>query len=172
MEKRVTSNALEPQPRPAHLIALHRHFADLRDGTHGDQRTRQAKEQLFSHAVDLLDPVARLVLDEVDASLLLHSGTVRSTGLLRDADGGLRAHWTLSWSEQRTADLPPATLTAHYGPTFHHPHLRGATVGEWPLNVFDEADANAQLPVLRSITAADLHNLVYRRDYRLIPGIA
>jgi hypothetical protein len=38
--------------------------------------------------------------------------------------------------------------------------------------VFSQVDADAQLPVLRAIAAADLHNLVYLRDYRLIPATA
>lgn len=41
---------------PAHLRALLlRHFADLRDGSHGGAVTRQDKEALFAAAVDLLD---------------------------------------------------------------------------------------------------------------------
>jgi hypothetical protein len=37
--------------------------------------------------------------------------------------------------------------------------------------VFDEKQAAAELPTLRSVTAADLHNLVFQRDYRIIPAI-
>lgn len=62
------------------------------------------------------------------------------------------------------------TLYAHYGASFHHPHLRGATVSEWPLNVFDDAQAAAELPTLRAIAAADLHNLVFERDFRIVPA--
>jgi hypothetical protein len=53
---------------------------------------------------------------------------------------------------------------------FHHPHLRGATAGTWPLNVFDDEQARAELPVLRAIAAADLHNLVFQRDFRIVPA--
>jgi hypothetical protein len=49
--------------------------------------------------------------------------------------------------------------------------LRGATVGYWPLNVFSDADAAAELPTLRAIAGADLHNLVFQSDYRIIPAI-
>ncbi|MFC7645962.1 hypothetical protein ACFQX6_39215 [Streptosporangium lutulentum] len=86
------------------------------------------------------------------------------------ADGGVEAVWSLSWREQRTAEISPVVIRAFYGSRFHHPHLQGATVGEWPLNVFDEEQAAAELCTLRAITAADLHNLVFQRDYRIIPA--
>jgi hypothetical protein len=63
------------------------------------------------------------------------------------------------------------TLLAYYGIGFHHPHLRGATVGDWPLNVFNEAEAADQLSTLRAIVTADLHNLVFEADYRIIPAV-
>jgi hypothetical protein len=44
-------------------------------------------------------------------------------------------------------------------------------VGVWPLNVFNDADAAAELNTLRAIAAADLHNLVFQRDYRIVPAI-
>jgi len=44
-------------------------------------------------------------------------------------------------------------------------------VHDWPLNVFDESDAAAQLPVLRAVVAADVHNLVFQADYRIIPAV-
>jgi hypothetical protein len=39
-------------------------------------------------------------------------------------------------------------LEAHFGSGFHRPHLRGTTVQDWPLNVFSEEDAAAQLSIL------------------------
>jgi hypothetical protein len=160
-----------PDHMIAHLTALQRHFKDLRDGTHGGAAGRLAKEELFRRAAALLDPVARQALAEVDAAMLADSGTVAGTGVVRASDGGLEARWTLGWPEQRRTALAPITIHAHYGRTFHHPHLRGATVGEWPLNVFTTDDAQAQLPTLRAIVTADLHNLVYQRDFRIVPVI-
>ena len=151
--------------------ALLRHFRDLRDGDHGGAISRDDKERLFARAADLLDPVAREVLAEFDADLLRDTGEIAASGMQRAADGGLRSTWTLSWPEQRAAGVQPITLNAHYGRNFHHPHLGGATVGEWPLNVFDAADAEAQRPTLRAIAAADAHNLVFQADYRLIPAV-
>ena len=154
------------------LGALVRHFADLRDGTHGDAVvSRQGKERLFAEGVELLDPYARLALDEMNTQLLLDTGTVTSHGVLRTPDGGLVAPWTLSWPEQQDAGIEPVTVHAFYGRGFHHPHLRGGTLGEWPLNVFTEEQAAAELPTLRAIVAGDLHNLVFQRDFRIIPAV-
>jgi hypothetical protein len=155
---------------PAHLEGLLRHLRDLRDGNHGGVVARSDKEASFARTVQLLAPVARDALAEVDVHLLDGTGTLEESGLRRDA-GGTRASWILTWPEQRRAGLPPLEIRAHFGAGFHHPHLRGATVGEWPLNVFSVDDAAAQLPVLRAITAADLHNLVFRADYRIVPRV-
>ena len=59
-------------------------------------------------------------------------------------------------------------LQAYFGGGFHHPHLRGTTVYDWPLNVFCDEDAAAQLPILRAIASSDLHNLVFRADYGIV----
>jgi hypothetical protein len=162
---------LSTSPLPGHLAALIRHFEDLRDDTHGGSFSRQDKETHFVRAVELMAPVARRALDETNTYLLLDSGLVAATGVQRDGEGGLRASWKLAWPEQRTAGVEPVTLLAHYGTGFHHPHLRGATLGDWPLNVFTTQDADDQLSVVRAIVAADLHNLVFQADYRIIPAI-
>ena len=142
---------------PAYITNLIRHFEDLRDGTHGGSASRKDKEALFEKAVQLLSPVARQVLTE--------------TGLCRTADGGLNASWALSWPEQRETGIEPIMLQAYFGGGFHHPHLRGTTVHDWPLNVFSDEDAAEQLSVLRAIASSDLHNLVYRADYRIVPVV-
>lgn len=166
-----TSTPDNDEQTPVHLRGLLRHFADLRDGTHGDGAVRRAdKEQLFSAAVNFLAPYAHQVLVEMNESLLLGCGTVSATGITRSANGDCRALWTLGWPEQAQAGIPPVTLEAFYGHNFHHPHLRGATVGVWPLNVFSTDDAAAELGTLRAIAAADLHNLVFHRDYHIIPA--
>ena len=156
---------------PAHITSLTRHFVDLRDGMHGDAVTRRDKEVVFAREVDLLSPVARQALSEVNTYLLLDSGTVGETGLQRSADGGMSATWELSWPEQREARVPPIKLYAYFGIAFHHPHLRGATVGDWPLNVSSARDATDQLPTLRAIATSDLHNLVFQADYRVVPAV-
>jgi len=158
--------------RPSYTAALLRHFADLRDGTHGGVRSRRDKERLFAAAVPLLDPYARRALEEINTDLLLGTGEVTATGVRASADGGLDAVWALSWPEQRAAGIKPVIIRAYFGVGFAHPHLQGGTVGDWPLNVFDEEQAAVELPTLRAIAAADIHNLVFQvgGDIRIIPA--
>jgi len=159
-------------PRPASTSALLRHFADLRDGTHGGVRSRRDKERLFEAAVPLLDQHARQALEELNTSLLLGSGEVTATGVRRLADGGTDAVWALSWPEQQAAGIKPIVIRAYFGAGFAHPHLQSGTVGDWPLNVFDEEQAATELPTLRAMAAADIHNLVFQLggDVRIIPA--
>ncbi len=79
--------------------------------------------------------------------------------------------WALSWPEQRATGINPIIIRAFYSARAHHPHLQGGTVGDWALNLFDEEQAAAELPNLRAIASADIHNLVFQRDYRIIPAI-
>jgi hypothetical protein len=151
--------------------ALIRHFRDLRDGNHGPATSREDKESLFVTEVELLDPVARRVLEEFNADLLLGTGEVVASGVTRSKEGGLNAMWSLTWPEQRASRAQPIAIVAHYGVGFHHPHLRGNTVGDWPMNIFDSADAEAQADTLRVIAAGDTHNLVFQESYRLIPAM-
>ena len=119
----------------------------------------------------MLAPIARQVLTEMNTSLLLDTGQLTETGLRRITDGGLTASWALRWPEQQAAGVEPIVLQAYFGGSFHHPHLRGTTVQDWPLNVFSDEDAAAQLSILRAIASSDLHNLVYRADYRIVPAV-
>jgi hypothetical protein len=156
---------------PAYGRALMRHFVDLRDNTHGGSIGRDDKEDHFARAVELLHPVASQVLREMNTLLLLESGRITGTGSQRTPDGGLAASWVLSWPEQRSAGVSPIVLMAYYGIGFHHPHLRGATVGDWPLNIFTRSDAADQLHLLRAIGSAELHNLVFQADYTIVPAV-
>jgi len=156
---------------PAYIISLVRHFEDLRDGTHGGSTARKDQEAHFEKAVQLLAPIARRVLNEMNTNLLLDTGQLTESGLRRTPDGGLNASWALSWPEQQAAGIEPIVLQAYFGGGFHHPHLRGTTVHDWPLNVFSEEDAAAQLSILRAIASSDLHNLVFLSDYRIVPVV-
>jgi hypothetical protein len=154
-----------------HLVALRRHAEDLRDETHGGAGPREDKERLFQRAVELLDPVARQALEEVNEALLEATGELADTGVQRSDDGSVNRDWTLSWPAQRDRGIPPVTISAWFGGGFHHPHLRGATVHDWPLNVYDRSDAEAILPMLRGIVTADVHNLIFQADWRIIPAV-
>lgn len=152
--------------------ALLRHFADLRDGTHGGARSRADKERLFAAAVPLLDPYAQQALEELNTQLLLGTGEVTATGVRSAPEGGTDAVWALSWPEQQAAGIEPIVIRAYFGVGFAHPHLQSGTVGDWPLNVFDDEQAAAELPTLRALAAADIHNLVFQLggDVRIIPA--
>jgi hypothetical protein len=156
---------------PAYVRALMRHFVDLRDNTHGGSTGRHDKEDHFARAVELLHPVATQVLREMNTLLLLESGRIIGSGLQRTPDGSLVASWALSWPEQSSVGISPVVLMAYYGIGFHHPHLRGATVGDWPLNVFTRSDAADQLHLLRAIAGGELHNLVFQADYTIVPAV-
>ena len=149
-----------------------RHFIDLRDGTHGGASSRDGKERLYTAAVELLDPYARQALEELNSQLMLNTGEVLASGVRRTGDGGVEAVWTLSWRAQRAARVEPVLIRAYFGSGFLHPHLQSGTVGDWPLNVFDDEQAAAELPTLRALAAADIHNLVFQLggDYRIVPA--
>jgi hypothetical protein len=95
---------------------------------------------------------------------------VTATGV-RPSGAGLDAVWALSWAEEQSVGINPIILRAFYSTGAHHPHLQGGTVGDWPLNVLDEEQAAAVLPTLREIASADIHNLVFQADFRIIPAI-
>ena len=158
---------------PAYTAALLRHFADPRDGTHGGASSRRDKERLFAAAVALLDPYARQVLDEVNRYLLLDTGDVTATGVRRSTGGGIEAIWALTWPDQQVAGISPLVIRAYFGSGFLHPHLRSGTVGDWPLNVFDEQQAAAEVPTMRAMASAELQNLVLQLggDIRIIPAV-
>lgn len=158
-----------PVTIPPHLEALRRHVLDLREGGHAGHRAREDREAVFRTTVELLDPVVRLVLDEVDDTLLGGTGTIATSGVTATEDGGLVATWRLRWPELDARDARSLVVAAHFDRAFLHPHLRGATVGEWPLNVHTEADAESQRDVLRAIVAGDLHNLVFEAGHEIIP---
>jgi hypothetical protein len=153
--------------------AAQRHFIDLRDGTHGGASSRADKERLYTAAVELLDPYARQALEEMNSQLMLDTGEVLASGVRRTGDGGVEAVWTLSWPAQRAARVAPVLIRAYFGSGFLHPHLQAGTVGDWPLNVFDDGQAAAELPTLRVLAAADIHNLVFQLggDYRIVPAV-
>src|SRR3954468_18001006 len=141
---------------PANTGALLRHFADLRDGTHGGASSRTDKQHLFAEAVTLLDRYARQALDEINTDLLLDTGELSVTGVRRSAIRGLDAVWTLAWPQQQAARIHPITVRAYFGSGSPPPPLQGGTVGDWPLNVFNEDQGAAELGILRAIAAAEI----------------
>ena len=60
--------------------------------------------------------------------------------------------------EQQAAGIDPAVIRAYLGSGFAHPHQQSGTIGDWPLNVFDEEQAATELPTMRAMAAADIHS--------------
>jgi hypothetical protein len=158
---------------PPYTTALLRHFVDLRDRTHHGVTDRSDKERLFTKAVALVDPHARQTLEEINTCLMLDTGKVTASGIRHSPDGDADAMWALSWPLQQAAGIDPIVIHAFFGRGFLHPHLRSGTAGDWPLNVYDEEQAAAELPTLRAIASTDIHNLVFHLggDVRIIPAI-
>jgi hypothetical protein len=65
---------------PAYITSLIRHFEDLRGGTHDGSAGRKDKEAHFEKAVQMLTPVARQVLTEMNTSPPLDTGQLTETG--------------------------------------------------------------------------------------------
>jgi len=154
--------------------------ADYRSGRHRHPRGRRSnplsyvrQRRRLTKAVALVDPHVRKTLEEINACLLLGTGEAMATGVRRSPDGGVDAMWALSWPQQQTAGINPIVIRAYFGRGALHPHLRSGTVGDWPLNVFDEEQAAAELPTLRAIASTDIQNLVFQLggDVRIIPAI-
>jgi hypothetical protein len=92
----IDSSHYDYDKAPAHLRSLLRHFADLRDGNHGHCATsRTDKELLFNAAVGYLSTYARQALAELNETLLLGTGTIASTGIIRSPSGDMAAFWRL-----------------------------------------------------------------------------
>jgi len=130
---------------PAYITSLIRHFEDLRDGTHGGSESREDKETHFEKAVQLLAPIPRQVLGSEHILVARHR-TAHPVGVTAHTGRRTNASWALSWPVQQAAGVEPIVLQAYFGRGFHHPHLRGTTVRDWPLNMFSDEDATAQLP--------------------------
>src|SRR2546430_11362515 len=101
------------------------------------------------------------------------TGRVVATGVRRSAGGGTEAVWSLSWPEQQAAGIEPILIRAYFGVGFLHPHLQSGTVGDWPLNVFDDEQAAAELPTLRAMASAGIPNLVFQLggNVGIIPAV-
>ncbi len=162
---------------PPRTEDIFRHLEDLRSRSYEGARDWADRVAVFHRAVSLLDPVVREILDGANEAFLAGTGTVhRHTG--EDRDGGVYAHWELSWPLQREATardggrVEPVQVMAVFGRGSMHPHLRGAVAGMWPCQVTSEADARRQEPVLRAIVEAELHQRIFQGGWEIIPAFA
>jgi hypothetical protein len=168
-----------------------RHVKDLQTQTYEGAQTRPEKEKVFRTAFDLLTPVARRVLDDLNSSYLENSGELTVRPPASDGRGGLVGEWSLSWpllkaSKSRFTGEPldPLTLFAIFPLTptgamvWMHPHLAllrsvqpDGIAAAWPLQVTSPEDAERQEPVLRVMAETEMHERTYLADinWRILP---
>jgi hypothetical protein len=166
------------------IDGVRRHLDDLREDSY-EGVTGPEREARYRTAFDLLSPIARDVLAELNTSLLRGTGEVSIQTPVPDGHSGLIGSWTLNWPELQKARnrisgkaLRPVTISAVFLAGFTHPHLaagdlvdpRAESLMAWPMQVTTEADAAGQQPLLWAIAIAELHDRVYQSSWRIIPG--
>jgi hypothetical protein len=153
---------------------LMRHLADLVARRYEGAESWTDRVGVFRRAVELLDPVVRGVFAEADATFLENTGEVTRYSV-EQGDGSVGEHWELSWPRQREAvsrdggPVGPVQVIAWFRRSFNHAHLRGSTAGDWPLQVTSTEDATRQLPIVRAIVEAELHQKIYDGRYPVMP---
>ncbi len=153
---------------------LLRHLDDLVRRGYEGATSWPDRLALFHQAVDLLDPVVRDAFADADTLFLEGTGEVTRRGVAHD-DGSVAEHWELSWPRQRDAvsrhggPVPPVQVIAWFKRSFNHPHLRGSTAGDWPLQVTTTEDATRQAPIVHAIVEAELHQRIYEGRYPVMP---
>jgi hypothetical protein len=153
---------------------LLRHLADLVARRYEGAESWAERLEVFRRAVQLLDPLVREVLTEANAMFLEDTGEVARHQLEQD-DGSVGERWELSWPRQREAvsrhggPVEPVQVIAWFRRSFNHAHLRGSTAGDWPLQVTTTDDAIRQLPIVRAIVEAELHQRIYEGRYPVMP---
>ncbi|MDQ3987627.1 MAG: hypothetical protein M3228_08405 [Actinomycetota bacterium] len=153
---------------------LMRHLADLVAHSYEGAESWPDRLAVFHQAVTLLDPVVRGVLAEADATFLENTGGIARHSV-EHGDGSVGEHWELSWPRQREAisrdggPVAPVEVIAWFRRSFNHAHLRGSTAGDWPLQVTSTDDATRQLPIVRAIVEAELHQRIYEGRYPVMP---
>ncbi len=153
---------------------LMRHLADLVTHSYEGVTSWPDRLTVFHRAVQLLDPVVRDVFAEADAMFLENTGEVTRHSV-EQSDGSVGERWELSWPRQRDAvsrdggPVPPVQVIAWFRRSFNHAHLRGSTAGDWPLQVTSTDDAARQIPIVRAIVEAELHQRIYEGRYPVMP---
>ncbi len=154
---------------------LRRHLRDLVTRTFEGAADWPDRVALFDRGIELLDPTVRAVLAETDEVFLDGTGTV-SARREADGEGGVVYRWELSWPRQRSAvgrdggPVAPVQVIAHFRRSFNHPHLRGSTAGDWPLQVLDADDVRRQEPILRAIVEAEFHQRIFEGRWPIVPA--
>lgn len=153
---------------------LLRHLDDLATRSYEGATSWPDRLALFTRAADLLDPVVRMVFAEADRTFLESTGEI-ARRTVTDDDGSVNEHWEMSWPRQREAisrdggPVPPVQVIAWFRRSFNHPHLRGSTAGDWPLQVTTTDDAARQEPIVRAIVEAELHQRIFEGRWAVMP---
>jgi hypothetical protein len=153
---------------------LLRHLADLVARSYEGATSWPDRLSVFHRAVEFLDPVVRRVFAEADAIFLETTGEINRRRV-EQGDGSVGEIWELSWPRQREAvsrdggPVAPVQVIAWFRRSFNHAHLRGSTAGDWPLQVTSTDDATRQLPIVRAIVEAELHQRIYEGRYPVMP---
>ena len=151
-----------------------RHLADLVTRSYEGAESWSDRLALFRRAVELLDPVVRDAFADANATFLEHTGEISRRSVEQD-DGSVGEHWELSWPRQREAvsrdggPVAPVQVIAWFRRSFNHPHLRGSTAGDWPLQVTTPGDAARQEPIVRAIGEAELHQRIFEGRWPVLP---
>ena len=150
-------------------LDLERHLDDLRTRSHAGHSDPAEQLALFAQEVDRLDPFVRQALGELDAAWLDGTGEVARTDSVDDPEAHHVTTWLLSWPDQRSAGVEPVQIAARFAGRVH-PHLGATRARDWPLDVYDDADAARQLPLLRLLAESELHQRVFDADWRVVTG--
>lgn len=153
---------------------LMRHLADLVARRYEGAESWPERRALFHQAAELIDPLVRRVLLETNDTFLEATGEITTRRVEHD-DGSVEERWELSWPLQREAvarhggPVDPVQVIAWFRRSFNHPHLRGSTAGDWPLQVLTAEDAARQEPIVRAIVEAELHQRIYEGRWPVVP---
>ena len=170
-----------------------RHVQDLRNRNYEGAVTRKEREAVFITAFDLVTPVARRVLDDINSHFLKGTAEFEVRPPAADGEGGLIGSWGLTWPLLRSAanrftgqPLEPLRMTAIFpltpsaGMQWTHPHLAllrkelsTGIAAAWPFQVTSSEDAERQEPILRVLAEAELHERTFQADlnWRILPFV-
>jgi hypothetical protein len=169
----VSNNPVSNNPAPRDQDLM-RHLADLVARRYEGTESWPERRALFHRAAELLDPLVRRALRETNDTFLESTGEI-TTRCVEHDDGSVEERWEMSWPLQREATsrdggpVDPVQVIAWFRRSFNHPHLRGSTAGDWPLQVLDAADVARQEPIVRAIVEAELHQRIYEGRWQVIP---
>jgi hypothetical protein len=121
------------------------------------------------------------VLTETNLGCLANSGEIQFHPAGDDPSSDLISRWTLSWPAQREArsrnegeQVAPIQVIAKMGRTALHGHVSGARAGDWPLQITNSDEAEAQEQLVRLIVEAELHQRIFDTDgyWRIVTAYA